>query len=150
MRTLEVTLALVSAAASSIAAVFAALAYFHQVFVGRKEVKFLIEFRRDHSHVSITATNVGCTITVLRVSVVTSDGKRLCTDSVTDRFEHGAIVACLNLDAATAKDIPVDVQLRTVVELTDGGSLRSRTFNLSEMIHREDVFRICVSATDAN
>ena len=151
MKTLDLNLAitLVSALSGIVAAVFAALAYFGQLVVRRKKGTLRVHYVRNHSNVSITATNEGRVVRVNSVYLEPEGMETLRLDNSLHTFKDGAPID-ISVDARTFDDIPVDVESRVVLTLSDGSALRSRPIRFAKILHAADETELVVDITLEN
>ena len=138
MGTIELILTATSALGGIVAAVFAALAYFGQLSLRRKKGTLRICHIRNHPKVAITATNEGRVVRVNSVLLEPEGMKTLCLDAHRHTFKDGAPID-ITVEARTLYNIPVDVESRFVLVLSDGSALCTRSICLSKVIDSANV-----------
>ena len=125
---------LIGITVGTLAATFAALAYFAQRIFIRKKVELCIMYRRNDTNVSVAATNEGRTLAFRSIQLVTPGFDPLPLDCPINGVEHGAPFN-FSIFVGAINHIPVDVKSRIVFTLTNCRSFRSCPIGFAKMIH---------------
>ena len=132
---LSTVVSIAALAFSAVAAVFACLAYLHQLRHTRYELKLVLDHCRDWTHTAVTATNTGLPCSVVACWIA-APGRKLPLYSGLKHLEHGATLNMF-IEAAAYDQVSVDVGCRIVVELSQKLTLSSDVIRLSEVLDGE-------------
>ena len=123
-----------------LSAKFARLAYRRQVLSEREKFKVVVSRKgRDWSHATIAITNKGAPCVVNNIKLV-SASKDLFVQNCSKFLKHGADTS-FSVERTTFDRIPVDVENRIVITLSDETVLETEHFVFKkEMNHTEEVY----------